>query len=106
MGLAEGGGFGFAEGAEFAGAALDDGAGDFVRKRGSFGAGTLRKREHVKVGEGERLDESHGRGVVVFGFAGEAGDDIGADGGMREAFTDEFDAAGVVLGAIPAAHRR
>ncbi len=30
LGLAEGGGFGFAEGAEFAGAALDDGAGNFV----------------------------------------------------------------------------
>ena len=30
MGLAEGGGFGVAEGAEFAGAALDDGDGKFV----------------------------------------------------------------------------
>jgi len=45
LGLAEGGGFGFAEGAEFAGAALDDGAGDFVRKRGGFGAGALRKEK-------------------------------------------------------------
>jgi len=41
LGLAEGGGFSFAEGAEFAGAALDYGAGDFVRKCGGFGAGTL-----------------------------------------------------------------
>ena len=30
LGVAEGGGFGFAEGSEFAGAALDGGAGDFV----------------------------------------------------------------------------
>ncbi len=41
LGLAEGGGFGFAEGAQFAGAALDDGAGDFVGKEGGFGAGTF-----------------------------------------------------------------
>ena len=39
-----------------------------------------------------------------FGFAGEAGDDVGADGGVGEAFVDEFDAAGVVLGAVPAVH--
>jgi hypothetical protein len=30
LGVAEGGGFGFAEGAEFAGTAFDDSAGDFV----------------------------------------------------------------------------
>src|SRR5229473_4668698 len=68
LGLAEGGGFGFAEGAQLAGAALDDGAGDFVRKRGGFGAGALRKRENVKIGEGERFDEGERSGVVVFGF--------------------------------------
>ena len=32
LGVAEGRGFGFAEGAEFAGAALHDGAGDFAGK--------------------------------------------------------------------------
>ncbi len=106
MGLAEGGGFGFAEGAEFAGAALDDGTGNFVRKRGSFSAGTLRKRENVEIGEGARFNEGQRCSVVVFGFTGKAGDDISADGGMREAFVDEFDAAGIVLGAIPAVHRR
>src|SRR5882724_2379899 len=42
--------------------------------------------------------------MVVFGFAGEAGDDISADGGVRETFVDEFDAAGVVFGAVPAVH--
>ena len=41
LGSAEGGGFEFAEGAQFAGSALDDGAGDFVRKSGGFGAGTF-----------------------------------------------------------------
>ncbi len=92
MGSAEGGGFGFAEGAEFAGAALDDAAGDYVRKRGGFGAGALRERKNVEVGEGEALDECKRGGVVVFGFAREAGDD------------DECDAAGVVFGAIPAMH--
>jgi len=42
--------------------------------------------------------------VIVFGFTGEAGDDVGADGGVRELFADEVDAAGVVFGAIPAMH--
>ncbi len=60
----------------------------------------------MEIGEGARFNEGQRCSVVGFGFAGEAGDDIGADGGMREAFVDEFDAAGIVLGAIPAAHRR
>ena len=42
--------------------------------------------------------------MVAGRFAGEAGDDVGADGGVREVFADELDAAGVVLGAIPAMH--
>src|SRR2546422_9067314 len=104
LGLAEGGGFGFAEGAEFAGAALDDGAGDFVCESGGFGAGALRKRENVEIGEGEALDEGERGCMVSFGFAREAGDDVGADGGLRETVVDEFDAAGVVLGTIPAMH--
>src|ERR1700688_2672976 len=104
LGLAEGGGFGFAEGAEFAGAALDDGAGDFVRECGSFGAGALGKREYVEVGDGQAFDKGHGCGVVVSGFAGETGDDVSADGRVREALMDEFDPAGVVLGAVPAVH--
>ena len=104
MGLAEGGGFGFAEGAEFAGAALDDGAGDFVRKRSGYSAGTLGKRENVEIGEGQALDEGDRGGVVVFRFAGKAGDDVSADGGVGEAFVDELDAAGVVLSAVPAMH--
>jgi len=41
LGLAEGGGFGLAKHAQFAGAALDYGAGDFVRECGGFGSGTL-----------------------------------------------------------------
>src|SRR5712692_3650280 len=88
LGLAKGGGLFFAEGAEFAGAAFDDGAGDFVRKRGGLGAGTLRKREDVEIGEGERFNEGYGCGMVLAGFAGEAGDDIGTDGSVGEAFMD------------------
>src|SRR5713226_5565781 len=67
LGLAEGGGFGFTEGAEFAGTGLDDGAGDFVNERSGLGAGALRERENVKIGEGEALDEGERGGVVVFG---------------------------------------
>src|SRR5260370_15706175 len=85
LGMAEGAGFGFAEGAELAGAAFDGGAGDFVCERGGFGARALGKREDVEIGEGEALDEGKRCGVIIFGFAGEAGDDVGADGGVREA---------------------
>ena len=102
--MAEGGGFFFAEGAEFAGTALDDGAWDFVCEGGGFGAGALGKREDVEIGEGQAFDEGHGCGVVFFGFAEETGDDVGADSGVGEALVDEFDAAGVMLGAVPAVH--
>jgi len=104
LGAAEGGGFGFAEGAELAGAAFDDGTGDFVRKLGGFGARALGKRENMEISKGEAFDEGERCGVVVFGFAGEAGDDVGADSGVREALVDEFDAASVVFRAVPAVH--
>jgi hypothetical protein len=104
LGLAEGGGFDFPESAEFAGAPFDGGAGDFVCKGSGFGAGTLGKREDVEIGEREAFDEGERGGVVVFGFAGEAGDHVGADSSVGKAFVDEFYAAGVVLGAIPAVH--
>ena len=104
LGMTRGGGFFFAEGAEFASAAFDGGAGDVARKIGGFGAGAFRKRENVEIGEGAAFDEGQRCGVVGFRFDGEAGDDVGTDGGMGEAFVDEFDAAGVVFGAIPAVH--
>ncbi len=104
LGLAEGGGFAFAEGAEFAGTAFDGGARDFIWECGGLGAGAFGERENVEIGEGEAFDKGESGHVVGFGFAGEAGDDVGADGGVGKAFVDEFDAAGVVLGAIPAVH--
>jgi len=104
LGLAEGGGFNFAEGAQFAGAVLDNGAGNFVRKCGGFGAWAFRKREDVEIGEGQRFDEGESGGVVFVVFAGETGDYVGADGGVREAFADEFDAARVMFGTVPAVH--
>jgi len=58
----------------------------------------------VDIGKGQTFDEGHGGGVVVFGFAWEAGDDVGADSGVGETFVDEFDAAAVMLGAVPAVH--
>ncbi len=58
----------------------------------------------MEVGEGVAVDEGDGGGVVGFGFAGEAGDYVGTDGGVGEAVVDELDAAGVVLGAVPAVH--
>ena len=102
--MAQGGGFAGGEGAELAGAAFDDGTGNLIGERGSFCAGALGEGENVEVGEGETFDELERGGVVIFGFAGEAGNDVGADGGVGEAFVDEFDAAGVMFGAIPAVH--
>jgi hypothetical protein len=51
------------------------------------------------------LDERESCSVIGFGFAGEAGDYVGADGGVGEAIVDQVDAAGVVFGAVPAVHR-
>ena len=100
----ERGGFFFAEGTKFASAALDDGGGHMIGQSGGAGAGANGVRENVEIGEGTRFDEIHGGGVVVFGFAGEAGDYVGANGGVGKLFLDEVDAAGVVLGTIPAMH--
>ncbi len=104
LGAAEGGGFSFAEGAEFAGAALDGGGGDLVGGLGGFGAGAGGVGEDVEVGEGVAVDEGQGGGMVGFGFTREAGDDVGADGCVREAVVDQVEAAGVVFGAVPAVH--
>src|SRR5271157_5296450 len=58
----------------------------------------------MQIGEWKRAEEVERRGVVRFGFAGEAGDNVGADGRAGESFADALDAAGIVLGAIPAVH--
>ena len=58
----------------------------------------------MKIGEGAFLDEAEGDGVVVFRFAGEAGEDIGADRGLRKNLAEQFDAARVVFGTVPATH--
>jgi len=58
----------------------------------------------VEVSEGARGDEVERRGVVSIGFAGKACDDVGAYGGVGQALMDQFDAAGVMFGAIPAMH--
>ena len=60
----------------------------------------------MQVGERPLFNEMQRGGVVGFGFAGETGDDVGADGSMRQAFVNELDAAGVVFGAVPAMHGR
>ena len=100
----EGGGFFFAEGAEFACAAFNGGGWHVVGKSGGTGAGADGIGKNVEITERAGLDKTHGGGVVVFGFAGETGDDVGADGGVGQLFLDEVDAAGVVFGAIPAVH--
>src|SRR5690242_210064 len=102
--LAKCGGFAFAESAQLTGAALDDGVGHLVGKRSGFGTGTLGIRKNVEIGERERLDEGQRRGVVLFRLTWETSDNVGADGGMRKPFADEFDAARVMSSAVPAVH--
>jgi hypothetical protein len=58
----------------------------------------------VEIGEGTIFDEAESGGVICVGFAGETGDDVGADSGVREAVTDQFNAAGIVFGAVPTMH--
>jgi len=79
-------------------------AGDLRIERGGFGAWTRRVREDVEIGERKRIDEAESGFVIGFGFAGEASDDVGTDGGGRKKFANEFYAAGVVLRAIPTVH--
>src|SRR5438552_9981291 len=79
-------------------------AGDLRIERSGSCARARGIREDMKVRERERIDEAQGRFVIGFGFAGEAGDDVGSDRGVREKFADELYAAGVVFGAIPAMH--
>lgn len=104
LGAAEGGGFGFGESAEFAGATLDERSGNLTGERRGGSAGAGGERENVEVGEGESLDEIERGGEVGLRFTGETADDVGADGGVGKEVADEFDAAGIVTGAIAAVH--
>src|SRR5437899_2349371 len=103
---AKGGAACFSEGAQFTGAPLDGGGWDFFGEMLSLSARTLGKRKDVKVGERRLFDERKRGAVVGFGFAREAGDDIGANGGVGEALANQFNARGVVSGAVPTVHRR
>ena len=102
--LAEGSGFRFAEGAKLAGAAVDDFAGNLRFERSGFCSRTRRVRKNVEISERKRVNEKKSVFVIGFGFSGEADDDIGADSGVRKKFANEFDAAGVMLGTVPAVH--
>lgn len=101
---AEGGGFFLCEEAKFAGTALDNTGRKVIGNAGGPGAGARGVGKDVKVSERERFDEMHGGRVIFFRFAGEAGDDIGADGGMGEKLTNQLDTSRIVFGAIPAVH--
>src|SRR5262249_7285974 len=100
----EGGGFGFTESAKFAGATMNDFAGELRNESGSFSARSRRVRKNMEIGKWKRIDEAEGGFVVSFGFARESGDDVSTDGGVGKEFADEIYATGVVHGAIPAVH--
>src|SRR5260370_42459739 len=84
----------FTEGAEFAGAALDDGRRHVVRQSGSASAGTDGVRENVEIAEGARFDDIHGGGMVVLGLAGEASYAVDADSSVLEWLWYRVEAAG------------
>jgi hypothetical protein len=104
LGTAEGGRFGFAEGAKLTGATLDDVAVNVAREGGSARSGSRRVGKNVKVSERKTLDEGESGGVIGFGFARKAGDDVSADGGVRKLLANELEAASVMFSAIPAMH--
>ena len=58
----------------------------------------------MEIGEGTIFDEAQSGRVIRSGFAGETADDVGADSGVREAVANEFNTAGIVLGAVPTMH--
>jgi len=58
----------------------------------------------VEIGKGTSIDEAQSGRVIRSGFAGKAGDDVGTDRGVREPVADEFNATGIVFGAVPAVH--
>ena len=98
------GGLSVGERSEFPCAAFNDVARNMVGESGGFRAGARRIRENVKIGEGTFFDEPHRRGVIVFRFAGKTGEYVGTNGSMRQDVADQFDAARVVFGAVPAVH--
>ena len=48
----------------------------------------------MKIREWPLFDETHRGGVICFGLARKAGDDVGTDSGVRESLMDQFEAAG------------
>ena len=102
--LPEFGGFLIRESTEFASTTLDDVAGEMICELSSLSAGSRGIGEDVKIGEGARFDEAESGGVIVFGFAREAGEYIGAERSMGKKFANQLDAARIVFGAIPAMH--
>lgn len=96
--------FGLREGAKFACALVNGVRGNGAGEICGFGARARRKRKNVEIAEWQSGDEIHCGGVVFIGFAREADDDVRADGGVRKSFANEFDAASIVCGAIPAMH--
>lgn len=92
------------EGAKFACALVNGVRGNGAGEICAFGPRARRKRKNMQIAERQGGDEIHGGGVICVAFAGEANDDVGADGGVRQRAADEFDAAGIMRGAIPAMH--
>src|SRR5438552_16786450 len=80
----EDGGLRFAEGAQFAGAALDGGRRNVTWESGCARAGVHRVGKHEKVSERARLDEMHCGGVIGFGYARIFGDYDSVDGGQTQ----------------------
>ena len=60
--------------------------------------------EYVEVSKWQTFYKGQRFGVLFSGFSGKSSDYIRSDGGVREAFANQFHAASIVFRAIPAMH--
>ena len=82
---------------------LFDGGGQIFHLGGG-GAGAAAVRKGVDARKGGALGERAGGGEVLLRLAGEAGDDVGGDGGAREIRAREGDAGEELLARVVAVH--
>ena len=71
---------------------------------GGGGAGAGAVAEHVHTGKAHALTQGAALGELLVRLAGEAGDDVAGNGGVRELGADVVDHGLVLLGRVGAVH--
>ena len=93
------------KGAKAGHAPVDDGAGDvLVGPAGGGGVGAGGVGKGVDVDEADAVDDVEGLFELGVGFAGEADDDVGGDGGAVEGLREAVDHAEEVVAGVLAVH--